>query len=780
MFIKSIKLLFASLFIASSVNAQIVIDATPTPTDLVQNTLIGPGLVTSNITFTGNAAQRAYFDGTGSNIGLADGVFLSSGDVNDVVPPNQPSTGQYGGAGDPDLVTIAQSVTTNPQAANITTTQDAAILEFDFVPNGDVVVFNFVFASEEYTTYINSQFNDAFGFFISGPGYAGPYAAPAAFPNGAENLAVVPGTTDPITISTIYVDGNQTPPSLNAAYYLDQPNGHSFNGYTIPIEIRFDVICDSTYHFKFAVADCVDDFLDTGVFLEGGSFQSIPVDLNLETNIDPSLFGDSVIFEGCGTDADFVFTRPSCQSGDSLYVSVDITTGYNAFGDTSAVNGVDYSLIPDSVLFLPGETSVTIPFTAYQDGIFEGYEYVTLTVTNILANGDTIITTGTLWLYDAPNVSVQAQDTTVLCLTDSVDIFAVAMDGVPPYTYTWSNSNDTIGMTTVPADMNGTTDYYVSVTDFCGFTDDDTLTFTVNQTLSVEAQTFQNTSSCDNTGAVVIENNVASGLTNHPNGAGQPQEAQYWYYNSDYSDSINASTWTNQGGGWYYITVTDYITETETCSVTDSTFIEVENPPIAEFSASVTDGCNPLNVQFTNTSQNTSQYTWDFGDGSATSNSFEPSHTFTQSSTVTLTAATNDPNCNDQTTVTISIANCGCTDPDATNYDPNAIVNDGSCIFPFPEVQGPNVFTPNGDTDNDVFFLTHKNATSITLVILNRWGNVMHDETTDLTDPLARAEWDGKTKNGTLAEEGTYFYKYTATGVDGTEIEGHGFVQLIP
>lgn len=762
MLLKSFKLLLASLFITSSVNAQIIIDATPTPTDLVQNTLIGPGLVTSNITFTGNAAQRAFFNGTGSNIGLNNGVFLSSGNVNDIVPPNQPSGVGFGGPGDPDLVTIAQSVTTNPQAANITATQDAAILEFDFVPNGDVVVFNFVFASEEYTTYINSQFNDAFGFFISGPGYAGPFAAPAAFPNGAENLANVPGTTDPITISTIYVDGTQTPPSLNAAYYLDQPVGHSFNGYTIPIEIRFDVICDSTYHFKFAVADCVDDFLDTGVFLEGGSFQSIPVDLNLETNIDPSLFGDSVIFEGCGTDADFVFSRPSCQSGDSLYVAVDIAG--------IALNGVDYSLIPDSVLFLPGETLVTIPFTAFQDGVFEGFEDVILTVTNILPNGDTIVTTGTLWLFDQPNVSLVAQDTTIYCHQDSLDIFAVAYDGVPPYTYTWSNSNDTTGMSTVPANVNGTIDYYVNVVDFCGFTDDDTLTVTVNQTLTVEALLNQNTSSCDNTG-IVYSTWSGDSLVS-------PNVLQFQWMNESMTDSIDASVWTDLGSGWYTITLTD-----DVCSVSDSVFVDMDNPPIAEFSANQISGCNPMLVNFTNTSQNTSNYIWNFGDGTPdvnANNLAAQGHTFTQSSTVTLTATTSDPTCFDVATIDISIVNCGCTDPAAVNYDPTAIVDDGNCVFPIPSVTAPNVFTPNSDDNNDVFFLTHKYATSIQLTVLNRWGNVMHESTTDLTDPLARAEWDGKTKGGLNAEEGTYFYKYVATGVDGTEIEGHGFVQLLP
>ncbi|MCL4857511.1 MAG: choice-of-anchor L domain-containing protein, partial [Flavobacteriales bacterium] len=76
---------------------------------------------------------------------------------------------------------IARSVTSNPDAGNITSTNDRAFLEFDFTPVGDTVEFRFVFASEEYTSWINSVYNDIFAFFVSGPGISGPYASPAAF-----------------------------------------------------------------------------------------------------------------------------------------------------------------------------------------------------------------------------------------------------------------------------------------------------------------------------------------------------------------------------------------------------------------------------------------------------------------------------------------------------------------------------------------------------------------------------------------------------------------------
>src|SRR5690606_1780277 len=71
------------------------------------------------------------------------------------------------------------------------------ILEFDFVPNGDSLMFRYVFASKEYPGYTCSSFNDAFGFFISGPGINGPFS------NNAINIALIPGTDVPVAINTL-------------------------------------------------------------------------------------------------------------------------------------------------------------------------------------------------------------------------------------------------------------------------------------------------------------------------------------------------------------------------------------------------------------------------------------------------------------------------------------------------------------------------------------------------------------------------------------------------
>ncbi len=56
-----------------------------------------------------------------------------------------------------------------------TTTYDASMLEFDFIPESDTLHFKYVFGSEEYSDYVNSQFNDVFGYFVSGPNPLGRY-----------------------------------------------------------------------------------------------------------------------------------------------------------------------------------------------------------------------------------------------------------------------------------------------------------------------------------------------------------------------------------------------------------------------------------------------------------------------------------------------------------------------------------------------------------------------------------------------------------------------------
>jgi gliding motility-associated-like protein len=717
---------------------QLTVTTGQTAAQMVNN-LIGPGITVSNITYTGGANQKGLFNSGGSNIGIPNGIVLAAGNITELVGPAINSAdGTIGTVdlSDPDLLTIAQSVTTNPSASQINETHDAATLEFDFIPISNVVTFNFVFGSDEYTTYINTSFNDVFGFFVSGPGISGPYASPAGFPNGAANLALVPNTSLPITISTIH-------PGLNAQYYVDNTSGtgHTLNGLTTSIPVQFNVQCGETYHFKFAVADCQDNFLSTAVFLAG--FNSPPVDLQVQTST-----GTDTIVESCNN-ADVLFIRSTCQAG-----SGNLTINYSFSG--TATDGLDYTTTASPIILPAGQDTAVITLTPIIDALPEGTEEIIITINYLDNNGVNQVLSGNLYISELQPLVIQKTDINRFCYDDSIPLQFNVTGGSGNFTYTWDNSSSTTLFDTVSVLQNGVFYFPFTVVDPCLGNFRDSIRVTMNQTLNIDTL-ITGPASCDPTGYVSA---VISGQTGTPlyNWVGPgPTNPNF----------INASVWQDLSSGWYYFTITDNV-----CQLKDSAFVDIENPPSANFSASVTSGCAPLDVTFTNNSQNASTFEWNFGDGTntTTTNLNDVSHTFNTSATVQLIAI-QQANCADTMTLVITVANCGCTDPTATNYDPTATLNDGSCIYPIPIVTAPNVITPNNDNINDVFELSLINVAEVELFILNRWGNVLFKSSS--ANPI----WDGKVA-GKESAEGVYFYKYIAKGYNGTEVTGHGFFHI--
>lgn len=234
----------------------------------VTEVLLGEGVAASNITFTGSMSQLGYLS-CGGDIGISEGMSLHTDNslCNDFC-----SDCLGGSIEEQDLLTVANSVPPLiGQSFSVSAVYDVAVLEFDFYAAGDSIFFNYIFGSDEYLTYVNSQYNDVFGFFLSGPGINGPYNSPEGFPNGAINLAVVPGSDPelPITISSI----NNT---TNEELYVDNPNqlGLCTNGYTTPLVAKAAVQCGEVYHMRLAIADGSDTALESFVILEAGSFTS--------------------------------------------------------------------------------------------------------------------------------------------------------------------------------------------------------------------------------------------------------------------------------------------------------------------------------------------------------------------------------------------------------------------------------------------------------------------------------------------------------------------------
>jgi hypothetical protein len=273
------------IFFHQNSMAQPTVDQSYTPQQLVEDHLVGSGVSVSNVTFnmiSGSELnnQIGLFSGPSQLVEFDEGLVMVSGDA-------QVAVGMFGGAvspnitGDPDLLALANSSGSNPSVNN------CAILEFDFVPNFEFLTVGFVFGSMEYPSYTCSQFNDVFGFFVSGPGVSGP------FTNDAANIAVIPYTDIPVGVNTTNSgspSGSLGPQNCLAAnpnfvadsiYFVNNnpliPDDIGFPGVTVTMYANIILQPGETYHIKLAVADVADHVLDSGVFLEGASFSAFPI-----------------------------------------------------------------------------------------------------------------------------------------------------------------------------------------------------------------------------------------------------------------------------------------------------------------------------------------------------------------------------------------------------------------------------------------------------------------------------------------------------------------------
>ncbi|MFM2285418.1 MAG: hypothetical protein RLZZ543_915 [Bacteroidota bacterium] len=420
--------------------AQFTVDTNQTPVQYINN-LVGLGVSFGNIQYQGDGQAIGFFSGASSQLGFNSGIILSTGNASaaDDLSSNFASS-SYFNTGLTNLPELAPFV---PGCTG--TTNDGSILQFDFVPQSTPVSFRYIFASEEYNEYVCSQFNDAFAFLISGPGIV-----------GEQNLAVVPGSGDPITINTINngtVGGSGTaandPCVLGNAQYFNSspPSNIVYDGYTEVMTAVADVIPCQTYTLRLLLADGCDNGFDSAVFLEANSFGAAPIAISQNT-----LNGDSTTFEGCAP-ATLVFSRQNPDPFD--YIFPFTLTG-------TAVNGVDYAPIPPQITIPAGQTSVSLPITAIQDGIVEGMETIELNYQTICGLISTIV-----YITEKPAVIVTPDPAPSLCGGQGpVNVSGSATGGVAPFTYSWSGGLGT--GTSISVNPLITTTYTLTATDFCG------------------------------------------------------------------------------------------------------------------------------------------------------------------------------------------------------------------------------------------------------------------------------------------------------------------------
>jgi gliding motility-associated-like protein len=434
-------------------NAQLTV-TTVTPAEAVA-ALVGPDLEVSNITYTGDVIQVGTYQNAGGNFPISNGVILCTSGVENFEPNGLGGEPLNGVMVEPDLLEIANSVPPLiGQTFTVDDVNDVAILEFDFVASGPILTFKYVFGSDEYLTWVNSTYNDVFAFFLSGPGITGPYAAPAAFPDGAQNIAGVPNSDPflPITISSV----NNV---LNSEYYIDNPgntvnNTVSCTGYTDSLRVYADMVCGETYHMKLAIADGSDASLKSLVVFEEGSFQTSGAGISAYAIDGPTGFDELVLIEGC-LDGELRLEPPACAAE-----VLDVDLNYSGI----AINGVDFAALP-TTYSLQGET-VIIPIETVADGIDnEGDETLNIDMYYINLEGqlDTLTTNIIIRDYIAPSVEMKP---VYICNNDTV-VAPNIIGGFPPYGYLWSDGLET---PTHAFEVGDAGEYSITMSDWCGNT----------------------------------------------------------------------------------------------------------------------------------------------------------------------------------------------------------------------------------------------------------------------------------------------------------------------
>ena len=387
------------LFLAFTSYSQLYITNSSSAQALAQK-LVGGGVTISNVTMTGANISTGFFTHFGgTQLNLDSGIVLTSGraqtslgfGLNGAAVAFASSS--LGTSGDADLQALVSPNTTN----------DAAILEFDFVPLGDSIEFRYVFSSEEYPEFACTNFNDVFAFFISGPGIT-----------GLKNLAIVPGTNIPVAINSINSGTPSVPSNLPicqqmgpgapfSQFYVNNSTNNFFthDGHTKVLTAASAVTPCQTYHLKIAIADVGDAAYDSGVFLEAESLRSDPIEI--VTSL-PLFNGLPYVVEGCqGGSIEILRSKKEISAQQ-----VNLAFAGNAG------NGIDVQYIPSQVTIPANDSVIVIPIIALSDNLDESADSLKIYVSSgCIQSGMAYLDSITIHVRDYDSINIVPQDTVV-------------------------------------------------------------------------------------------------------------------------------------------------------------------------------------------------------------------------------------------------------------------------------------------------------------------------------------------------------------------------------
>tara|TARA_B110000008_G_scaffold264030_1_gene287929 strand:- start:1112 stop:3424 length:2313 start_codon:yes stop_codon:yes gene_type:complete len=750
-------------------NAQLTVDNN-TPNDnpilLIDDILLGGGVVASNHSYMGDSIQIGYFDGSNSNLGLSSGIVMSTGDIS-ILDPDFAGFGDFvdvvPDVTDPDLLNVANSVPALiGQTFTVNSINDVAVLEFDFIPTSEQLSFKYVFGSQEYFAFENSAYNDVFGFFLSGPGITGPYSSPAGFPDGSVNIAVIPGSNPelPVTISSV----NAT---VNPGFFVNNQGLETVadaDGFTTVITAEATVQCGELYHIRLAIADGSDGGLSSYVFLEENSFTS--PELNIVNNVGQD---SSYIDLGCGEEV--TFTAEPSEPGNYTY---------------SWNNGATTQ-------------SITVGTGDY--------------IVEVTSDANCAILSDTFHVEVINTVSLEIGDDLSVCLGDEVDLSIQSVGGNAPFTYSWSTGESSASIS-VPA---GT--YTLDITDDnnCSAQDQITVVGVDRPTATLSG----GGTICAGSNSGVPLDFVFTGSP--PFSFMYQSENQQFFQESQYFNMVDISIF---NGSYDMMEVSDAncigtvegqaIIDTNSLPSSkilggdilclgDSSLIEIEIDANIPYSLALNNG--GYNVVYDNLESNiftmyatdaalyTVQYVEDINGCRSERNLGEALVAFKPYKDPQILTYIDTIVCPIHPSFQIEslnegglwygngLDNTGMFNPIYAgvgkhwltySYPNNCNEMDSLLLEVGCDLQifAPNSFSPNADDENELFVIQGNNIIDFEISLFNRWGKQMF-YSNDITN-----SWDGSF-NGSIVPVGTYSYVLKAFGRDGQLVTKSGNVIVI-
>lgn len=524
----------------------ITVDEGFTPQYLVNDVLINSSCANvlnvsvSGGNFASGEKSFGYFDATGTSFPFQNGIVLSTGKIVNAQGPNTSLSddgGNMGWNGDPDL----------NQALGLSNTFNATVLEFDFIPLGNRISFDYIFSSEQYLSNPMSNqcnFTDGFAFLLRRNGET-----------NYQNLAVVPNTNIPVKVNTVRGSGTICP-AANETYF-DAFNGTvhptNFNGQTKVLTAQSDVIPGETYHIKLVIADEGNHRFDSAIFLGGGSF-----------NFGIDIGDDRLIATG----------NPLCPN-ETLAV------------DATQIGATSYQWYKDTNL-IPGATNATYNITSAGDYLVE------------INYGPTCQTTGAIKIEYAETLIVN-QNTFTECDADANQDGKTVFDLNDiknqlftnlPANYVVSFFDLTTSSTALPTNYSNTTPFtqtiYARIMNIQGCYSDYPVNLRVNTFDDILVD--ETIGLCENESLIL---NAGSGFTSYEWNTNPPQFSQQITVNS---------------GGIYEVTVTNALncSKTKTFTIEASGIATIDEIIINDFQEN-----NSATIQISPTSLGDYEYSLD-------------------------------------------------------------------------------------------------------------------------------------------------------------------------